>query len=126
MLSAVLVAGAFPFVVLLPQPIPPAVKPLFQLYLLVLCGGYFIWQWHHGGQTLPMKTWRLRIVTREGEPLTWHHCVHRFVFALLGLVLCGAGFLWSFFDRERQFLHDRLAGTKIVDSRRHIAQDPSA
>jgi hypothetical protein len=24
--------------------------------------------------------------------------------------------LWAFFDRDRQFLHDRLAGTRLVNS----------
>jgi len=33
---------------------------------------------------------------------------------LLGLGLCGLGLVWALFDRERQFLHDRLAGTRIV------------
>ncbi|MBI4203902.1 MAG: RDD family protein, partial [Betaproteobacteria bacterium] len=42
--------------------------------------------------------------------------VYRFLFALGGLVLCGAGFAWALFDRDRQFLHDRLAGTRIVMS----------
>ncbi|HET7776841.1 MAG TPA: RDD family protein, partial [Azospira sp.] len=28
----------------------------------------------------------------------------------------GAGIVWSLFDRERQFLHDRLAGTRLVTS----------
>jgi len=116
-LTAVLFAGALPFIILVPPSLLVAVKPFFQVYLLVLCGGYFIWQWLHGGQTLPMKTWRLKVVTNNGEPLTWRHCIHRFIFAFIGLVSCGGGFLWAFFDGERRFLHDRLAGTRIVNSR---------
>ncbi|MNC85492.1 RDD family protein [compost metagenome] len=61
-----------------------------------------------------MKTWRLRLVTRSGEPLEWRHALKRFLIALPGTLLLGAGFLWALVDREGLFLHDRLAGTKIV------------
>jgi len=40
--------------------------------------------------------------------------VHRFLLALLGTLAVGLGFAWAFFDRDRQFLHDRLAGTALV------------
>jgi uncharacterized RDD family membrane protein YckC len=40
--------------------------------------------------------------------------VLRFFLALLGLLLAGAGFWWALVDRDRQFLHDRLAGTRLV------------
>ena len=62
-----------------------------------------------------MKTWRLRLVTRDGGPLMLRHALARFVFALGGSLLLGAGFVWAVADRERQFLHDRLAGTRIVN-----------
>ncbi len=116
LLAAVLLAGALPFLVLARQLEPALVRPLFQLYLLLLCGVYFVWQWTRGGQTLPMKTWRLRLVTREGAPLALHHGVSRFLLAVVGLALFGIGYAWALADRDRQFLHDRLAGTRIVMS----------
>jgi len=118
LLAAVLLAGALPFLALTQQLAPAVTRPVFQLYLLLLCGVYFIWQWMHGGQTLPMKTWRLKLVTHDGAPLTLRHSVSRFLFALAGLALVGIGFAWALVDRNRQFLHDRLAGTKIVNDER--------
>jgi uncharacterized RDD family membrane protein YckC len=44
------------------------------------------------------------------------HGIYRYLFALAGLALFGAGFLWALFDHDKQFLHDRLAGTKIVNN----------
>jgi len=38
----------------------------------------------------------------------------RFCLALAGLALAGAGFWWALFDRDRQFLHDRLLGTRLI------------
>jgi uncharacterized RDD family membrane protein YckC len=90
------------------------VRPLFQLYLACAAGAYFIWQWVRGGQTLPMKTWRLRVVTRDGTGVPLPQACARYVIAAAGLLLFGAGFAWALADRERQFLHDRVAGTRIV------------
>jgi uncharacterized RDD family membrane protein YckC len=115
LLVAVLIAGALPFLLLTREADPSLARLLLQLYLLALCGAYFIWQWLRGGQTLPMKTWRIRLVTRDGAPLTLRRAVCRYLLALAGLALLGAGFLWAFIDRDRQFLHDRLAGTRIVN-----------
>ncbi|MFN7085878.1 MAG: RDD family protein [Burkholderiales bacterium] len=116
LLAAVLFAATLPLVIFFRHAEPALMRPLLRLYALALCGGYFVWQWLRGGQTLPMKTWRIRLVTREGAPLTLRHALVRFVLAATGALLFGAGFLWAFADRERQFLHDRLAGTKIVAS----------
>jgi uncharacterized RDD family membrane protein YckC len=116
LLLALLLAGALPFVLVAGAVDRIAARPLFQLYLVALTALYFIWQWRHGGQTLAMRTWRIRVVTREGAPLGWEHAARRYLFALCGTLLLGAGFLWALVDRERLFLHDRLAGTSIVMS----------
>ena len=116
LLAAVVFVGSLPFVMLVHAADHGIARLLFQLYLVALTGLYFAWQWRHGGQTLAMKTWRMRLVTRAGAPLTWGHALRRFAFALPGTLLFGAGFLWALVDREGQFLHDRLAGTKIVNS----------
>jgi uncharacterized RDD family membrane protein YckC len=114
LLAAVLLAGGVAFTAFAGHLEPALARPLLQLLLLLLAGGYFVWQWHRGGRTLPMKTWRMRLVTAAGEPLTLRHALRRFVFALTGALLGGSGVIWAFFDRDRQFLHDRLAGTRIV------------
>ena len=114
LLAALLMIGALPFMLAAHDADRVLARPLFQLYLVALAGLYFGWQWLHGGQTLPMKTWRLKVVTRGGSPLTRAHAARRFLFASVGAIAFGAGFFWALVDRERQFLHDRLAGTKII------------
>ncbi|CAG9194216.1 putative transmembrane protein [Paraburkholderia sabiae] len=103
----------------------------------LVVGVYFVWFWTHGGQTLPMKTWRLQVVgARDGASVPVSRAVLRYVFAwlwflpplalhpLLGLsvpqtlVLAAIWFvLYAGVGRlgaGRQFLHDRIAGTKVV------------
>jgi uncharacterized RDD family membrane protein YckC len=89
-------------------------RPFLQCFLAGAAAVYFVWQWSRGGQTLAMKTWHLRLVTCDGTPLAPARAVARFAAALGGLAAAGTGFLWALVDRDRQFLHDRLAGTRIV------------
>lgn len=113
LLAAVLFIAGFVFTAVFHSPLPPIPRFLFQLYLLLVTASYFIWYWLHGGQTLPMKTWRLRVVRTDGQPLSLKQACLRFLLALIGVGL-GFGILWALFDRERLFWHDRMTGTKIV------------
>lgn len=85
-------------------------RHVLQVLVVMLFAAYFLWCWLRGGQTLPMKTWRIRLVD-----VTPRKALLRFVFALL-LVPTGLSILWAVFDREGQFLHDRLAGTRLVSA----------
>jgi uncharacterized RDD family membrane protein YckC len=89
-------------------------RPAFQLYLLVVAGIYFTWFWTHGGQTLPMQTWKLRVIRADGGQLFLKQALARYLFAVIGFFFFGCGILWALFDRDGLFLHDRLAGTRIV------------
>jgi uncharacterized RDD family membrane protein YckC len=89
-------------------------KPLYQLYLLFVMGYYFIWFWTHGGQTLAMQAWKIRIVTSEGQMLSNRKAIIRYLLAVTGTLFLGAGFLWALIDREHLYLHDRLAGTRLI------------
>lgn len=116
LLIALVIVASFPLAPLL-QALPQPWSRLFhQAYLLGLCGVYLVWFWRHGGQTLAMKTWRLRLVSKAGGPVRLGQAWLRYGLAVLGLVGLGIGFLWALWDRDRQFLHDRLAGTRLVHS----------
>jgi len=84
-----------------------------QVYLGAVFAGYFLWCWLRGGQTLAMKAWHIRLVAPGRESVPPGKALLRFVLAVL-LVPSGIGIVWALFDRERQFLHDRLAGTRLV------------
>jgi uncharacterized RDD family membrane protein YckC len=115
--------------------------PVFQyamkVWLFVVTGAYFVWGWTNSGHTLAMKTWRMQVVTADHARLPLTTAIVRYLLAwgwfLPALLACTAlglkdkgqvgaaiavGVLgWSltaFLDRDRRFLHDRLAGTRIV------------
>jgi uncharacterized RDD family membrane protein YckC len=85
-----------------------------QLFLTLLI--YFVWFWSHGGQTLAMKTWKIQLRTRAGHPISPAQALWRYLLCWPSLACGGIGLLWALFDREGQFLHDRIAGTRLVTS----------
>jgi uncharacterized RDD family membrane protein YckC len=89
-------------------------RHLLQLFILGVFALYFIWCWLRGGQTLAMKTWRIRVVRKDGHGrLSPGAALLRFFYALL-LVPTLVGIFWAMVDRDRQFLHDRLAGSLLL------------
>ena len=97
---------------------------------------YFTWFWSARGQTLPMQTWNLRIVTNEGTPLSQPRALARFVascawFAPAALLATLNGWtrwqglaaacigavayaLLALLHPRRQFWHDAVCGTQII------------
>jgi uncharacterized RDD family membrane protein YckC len=109
------------------------------LFLFLVAGAYFVRCWSDSGHTLAMKTWRLRLTGKDDRQarvplrmamlrylLAWGWflpaLVVRAAFGLHGKVetaaVIAAGIaawaLTAFLDKDRQFLHDRLAGTRLV------------
>ncbi len=137
--AAILLVASFAFLGATTSRLEGLARHLFQGYLFLVLGLYFVWCWRRGGQTLPMKAWKLRVVRRNGAPLDTPRALLRYVLAALALGASAVAaavlwrepatwlawlalapgvhtVLWSRVDAERQFLHDRLAGTKIVTS----------
>ena len=136
LLFGVLFIATWLFSTLLQQRHALYLRDALQDWLFVVLGVYFCWFWTHGGQTLAMKTWRIRVIGRDGQRLGWRRALIRYVLAwgwfLPGLAVArftGAqGWMllllpalnfavWAaaaVLDRDRQFLHDRIAGTRVV------------
>lgn len=112
LLVAVLLAGALPAVVLTQGWAHSRVA--LQIWLILVSGCFYVRQWSGAGQTLPMKTWRMRLLAQDGTAVKPPRAWARYAAATLSVALLGLGFLWALVDRERQFLHDRLAGTRLT------------
>jgi uncharacterized RDD family membrane protein YckC len=87
---------------------PGAARLELQLFIALAFAAYFLWSWLRGGQTLAMKAWKIRLVD-----VTPVKALVRFFIACL-CVPTGISIVWALFDRDRQFLHDRLAGTRLI------------
>ncbi|AVR97800.1 RDD family protein [Pseudoduganella armeniaca] len=114
----------------------PAVEHMRQALAFLVLGAYFIHQWTRKGQTLAMQTWRIRLQMPDGAMVPPRVATLRYLLCWLWVLPAAAVCLafdlhrwqaigalaigivaWSLtalLDRERQFLHDRIAGTRLV------------
>ena len=113
----------------------PSVFGRTLLFCVLVAGAslYYTWCWSDGRRTLPQKTWGLLIVRGDGSPVTRGAALLRYIAAWMGptlallayvamapdrrryaAVLLAFNYAWVLVDRDRQFLHDRLAGTRVV------------
>ena len=115
LLIAVLFIAGFIFHLIYNNTDSPYFRPIFQLYLLSVAGVYLIWFWTHGGQTLAMQTWKIQVVNANGGKIKIWQAIARYLFAVISISFFGCGIIWAFFDREGQFLYDRIVGTKIIN-----------
>lgn len=152
LVAAILLASALSFYIVAPGLIEGVMRLTLQIYLASVLGAYFLWCWCRSGQTLPMKTWKMRLVDRTGSPPSAPRALLRLALAAMtigagyaglatawkrpdepiGWILIALGLgslLWALLDRDRQFLHDRLAGTRIVatqaSGKNHTATKPA-
>ena len=86
---------------------------LLFLACLLVTGLYATLSWHHGGQTLGMRPWRLKLVAADGGAPGWRALWLRYAVGLLALLPAGLGFWWAWFDRDRLAWHDRASGTRL-------------
>lgn len=115
-------------------------RPLLQAFLFIVFGIYFGWFWSRG-QTLAMKTWKIRLLDALGRPVTQTRALLRYLLswawflpplgllyllapqhlnatAQAGVVLLWV-LLWALLSRlhpQGQFWHDALAGTRLVNA----------
>lgn len=94
---------------------------LLQFTLWFVIGIYFVWCWTRSGQTLAMKTWKLKVVDTDGDLLSLQTAAFRYMAATISLMLLGLGFLWAIIDPGRLYLHDRLLKNRISVVPRNIA-----
>jgi uncharacterized RDD family membrane protein YckC len=118
----------------------PQADLVLSIFSFALYAAYFTWFWSTRGQTLPMQTWQIRVVTAQGEPLGRGRAFLRYLASWLWIAPAGiaatlngwnvrdqpraiaaclgvgvAGYaLLSLLLPQRQFLHDLLCRTRLV------------
>ena len=75
---------------------------------------FYVWFWTHGGQTLGMKTWMLRLVSENEQKISRKQAAIRALAAVLSWCVFGLGFLWCFVDSRKRTWHDILSSSYLV------------
>ena len=84
------------------------------IFIVLSAFGFFAWFWLHGGQTLGMRAWRIRLQNRGGGTITLWQALLRFLVAIVSWLAFGLGFIWSLFDKEKLTWHDRYSMSELV------------
>jgi len=87
--------------------------PLMLALWVVVITVFFYWFWSRIGQTLGMQSWRLKIVQKNGKPITFTQAFIRLLVAPISLSLFGLGYLWCLFG-EKQTWHDIASNTRVL------------
>ncbi len=87
---------------------------LMRLYLLAVIAAFYVYFWTHGGQTLGMRAWRIRVITDDGESLGMGQALRRFLWSVVSFVPAGLGLWLSLFNRDGLALHDRVSNTRVI------------
>jgi uncharacterized RDD family membrane protein YckC len=87
---------------------------VYRAVLLLVIVGFFGWFWTRKGQTLGMRSWRLKVVREDGGLLTWSDALQRMGAALVSLAAGGLGYFWIWIDRDRLTWHDRWTHTRVI------------
>jgi uncharacterized RDD family membrane protein YckC len=82
--------------------------------IILLTASFYTWFWTHGGQTLGMRTWKIRLVTSEGKAITRHQALIRILSSIPSIACLGMGYMWIFVDSEKSTWHDHLSQTRVV------------
>ncbi len=114
LLAAILFLAGLPAAPILGEAPSFVAILLFRFYLLLIIFAFFAWFWSHGGQTLGMRAWRIRLQNRNPGPVSLWQLMLRFIVATFSWLAFGLGFLWSLIDKEKLTWHDRYSMTELV------------
>ena len=92
----------------------PAGDPAYQAALLAVTYAFFAGFWVHGGQTLGMRAWRLKLTSADGEAVSWSAATRRFLCAPLAWLPLGLGVVWLRIDKDQLAWHDRFSATRVI------------
>lgn len=114
LLAAVLIVATIPSLFMINPKAPPGQHPILTIWLFLVAFMFFAWFWIHGGQTLGMRAWRIRVQTRDGKPISWWQAMLRFLMSFASWGAVGLGFLWCLVDKEKMTWHDRFSESVLV------------
>ena len=86
----------------------------FTLWLFVVCFAYLGACWRYAGMTVGMRAWRVKLVSTNGQPISWSSCLLRFIVGIISSATLGLGILWALFDRQKRGWHDVAANTLLI------------
>ena len=87
---------------------------------------FYGWFWTHGGQTLGLRAWKIKVLTLDQKPISWKQSLLRFVTAIISWAGLGVGFMWVLIDKNRYSWHDHVSKTALFYDNPKIKPDKTS
>jgi uncharacterized RDD family membrane protein YckC len=87
---------------------------LAQLINFALYLGYYTYFIGNSGQTIGKKMLAIKVVTTHGEQPSYATALIRYIVSFVSGIIFALGYIWAFFNKEKQTWHDKAAGTYVV------------
>ena len=98
-------------------------QSLDRSYLIAVSFLFYGWFWTHGGQTLGLRAWKIKVLTLDQKPISWKQSLLRFVTAIISWAGLGLGFMWILIDKNRYSWHDHVSKTALFYDNPKIKPD---
>lgn len=90
------------------------IQVLLGISIPLLYNTFFIGKW---GATLGKMACGLKVVTPEGDTVTYMRAFGRFFAEWISMIMLYIGYIMVGFDDEKRSLHDRICSTRVVKKR---------
>ena len=91
-----------------------SLKIIVQIYYYLITQYFFVWFWVNNEGTLGMKTWKIKIVSEDGNKISYIEAIIRFNAAIFSFIFFGLGFLMCFLRKDKKCLHDFISKTVLI------------
>ncbi|HKM37633.1 MAG TPA: RDD family protein [Thiopseudomonas sp.] len=96
------------------------IDPVLSTLLFFSVFAFFAKFWTHGGQTLGMQVWGLRVQNPDGSAIDVWQALLRFLIAIFAWLPAGLGVWWMLFDKHKRTWSDIYSGSDVVQLPKNI------
>ena len=82
--------------------------------MFIICFFYYTHSWLRGGQTIGMKSWRIKLVSEYKPQMRISQCMLRTGVGFFSILVVGLGYWWALFDKRQRSWHDMESMTRII------------
>jgi uncharacterized RDD family membrane protein YckC len=84
------------------------------LLQMAMAAAYTTWFLGRFGATLGKMACKIKVVTPEGESISYLRGLGRYFAEILSGIILGIGYIMAAFDNQKRALHDRICDTRVI------------
>lgn len=89
---------------------------LYRLILLSSIVFFYHYSWKKTGQTLGMKSWKVKLVSANNKPISLSQSILRISLGLANIIFLGIGYFYKYCNKSKLTLMDLLSNTRLINT----------